>query len=240
MLKTFPIDFIRQTLEQKLAMEHTRDTDLFGGKDQVNIFSFYEQLKSQEEVDRFVQNYRELTKQQNKSGLILNGVLVAPENPTITNLYSSTIIPMAWTCSMRTILENRDQSIVTINNLIDKLKGKKVDIAQLNCTDENGNKYAEPFMVGTIGQTDNDPFIKDGDFIGEVATMSAYYVVDRLNQLKAKGIYLEQGQNRRWNLYVEHEGKIKVVQLYPEHHPVKLLHDKRFRFVVWQIKNSGV
>ena len=94
MLRTFPIDFIRQAFEQKLFEEHNKDLNLFGGKNQVNIFSFYEQLKSQDEVDRFVKNYRDLSEQQNRTGLILNGVIVAPENPTITNLYSSLIIPL--------------------------------------------------------------------------------------------------------------------------------------------------
>ena len=32
MLKTFPIDFIRQTFEQKLLYEHLKDTNFFGGK----------------------------------------------------------------------------------------------------------------------------------------------------------------------------------------------------------------
>ena len=84
MLRTFPIDFIRQTFEQKLLQEHNKDLTLYGGKNQVNIFSFYEQLKTQEEVDRFVKNFRDLSEQQNKTGLILNGVLVSPENPSIT------------------------------------------------------------------------------------------------------------------------------------------------------------
>ena len=170
MLKIFPIDFIRQAFEQKLLEEHKKDVNFFGGKDQVNIFSFYEQLKSQEQVDRFVENYRDLSDQQNRSGLILNGVIVAPENPTITNLYSSLIVPMSWTCSMRCLIENRDQAIWTINNLIEKLKGRKVDIAQLNCVDEQGKPYCEPFMVGTIGQNDGEPSLKDGDYIGTLST----------------------------------------------------------------------
>ena len=158
MLKIFPIDFIRQAFEQKLLKEHNNNQELFGGKDQVNIFSFYEQLKSQDEVDRFVENYRDLADQQNRSGLILNGVIVAPENPTITNLYSSLIIPMSFTCSMRCLIGNRDQAIWTINNLINKLKGRKVDIAQLNCVDEEGKKYTVP---GTYSM----PFMKSTEIM---------------------------------------------------------------------------
>lgn len=180
MLKTFPIDFIRQAFEQKLFEEHKKNPHLFGGKDQVNIFSFYEQLKTQDQVDRFVERYRDLSDQQNRSGLLLNGVLVAPENPTITNLYSSTIIPMTWTCSMRCMLADRDNGIITINNLIKELKGRKVDIAQLNCVDDLGNKYTEPFMVGTVGQGDGEPTLKNGDYIGDISNNTIMGLIHNL------------------------------------------------------------
>ena len=158
----FAIDFLRQIFEQKLLEEHIKDVNLFGGKDQVNIFSFYEQLKSQEQVDRFVETYRELDEQQNRTNLIMNGVILAPENPTITNLYSCEIIPMSWTCSMRVNIANRDQSQKTINNLIKVLKGRKVDIAEL----DTGAQTYVPFLVGTIGQNYGKPELKNGDYIG--------------------------------------------------------------------------
>ena len=85
MPKCFSLDFIRQAFEQKLLMEHIKNSNYYGGKSQVNIFSYYEQLKTQEEIDRYVEYYRELVDQQNRTGLILNGVIQAPENPTITN-----------------------------------------------------------------------------------------------------------------------------------------------------------
>lgn len=206
MLKTFPIDFIRQTLEQKLLYEHLKDTNFFGGKEQVNILSFYEQLKSQDEVDRFVETYRDLANQQNRSGLILNGVVVAPENPSITNLYSSLIIPMSFTCSLRCMLENRDQAIITINNLIEKLKGRKVDIAQLNCIDENGKPYSTPFAVGTIGQGDGTPTLKHGDYIGNLENASDLDNV--LGELLDQGLEVEEGAY--W-FYCQNNNVLKVV-----------------------------
>lgn len=205
MLKIFPIDFIRQAFEQKLLEEHKKDVNFYGGKEQVNIFSFYEQLKSQEQVDRFVENYRDLADQQNRSGLILNGVIVAPENPTITNLYSSLIVPMSFTCSMRCLVGNRDQAIWTINNLIEKLKGRKVDIAQLNCVDEEGKKYSEPFMVGTIGQNDGEPKLKNGDYIGSVSINN-----DILGNLLSYFDALELSNNETSYIYCENDNKIKV------------------------------
>lgn len=206
MLKTFPIDFIRQAFEQKLFEEHQKNYELFGGKNQVNIFSFYEQLKNQEQVDRFVETFRDLSDQQNRTGIILNGVLVAPENPTITNLYSSLIIPMTWTCSLRCLLENRDQGIVTINNLIEQLKGKKVDIAQLNCVDENHTKYTVPFMVGTIGQGEPEPTLKNGDYVGSVNSDND--VSNLLVALREKGVNVDNASL----LYCEHDGVLKVAK----------------------------
>ena len=86
-MKGFSIDFIRQVIEQKLLEEHIKEpTKYFGGKGQVNLFSFYEQLQKEDEVNRFVEVYRDLTEQQNRTGLIMNGTIIAPENPTITNL----------------------------------------------------------------------------------------------------------------------------------------------------------
>lgn len=207
MLKIFPIDFIRQAFEQKLLKEHNDNQELFGGKDQVNIFSFYEQLKNQDEVDRFVENYRDLADQQNRSGLILNGVIVAPENPTITNLYSSLIIPMSFTCSMRCLIGNRDQAIWTINNLINKLKGRKVDIAQLNCIDEEDKKYSVPFMVETIGHNDNEPTLKNGDYIGTLANANA--AGERIAEYILKGVIFNSSKDY-W-FYCQHNNKLKVV-----------------------------
>ena len=207
MLKIFPIDFIRQAFEQKLLNEHNNNQELFGGKDQVNIFSFYEQLKNQDEVDRFVENYRDLADQQNRSGLILNGVIVAPENPTITNLYSSLIIPMSFTCSMRCLIGNRDQAIWTINNLINKLKGRKVDIAQLNCIDEEGKKYSVPFMVETIGHNDFAPILKNGDYVGTLANANA--ANDRITEYTQKSVIFDNSKDY-W-FYCQHNNKLKVI-----------------------------
>ena len=147
-MKNFAIDFIRQTIEQTLLEEHLRNPMLFGGKDQVALTSFYEQLQNQEQVDRFVEVYRDLADQQNRTGLILNGVLVSSENPTITNIRNSLIIPMTWTCSFRCTLENRDTALETIHNMISILKGRKVDIAEALDT-------GELFKVGTFGNVNN-------------------------------------------------------------------------------------
>lgn len=207
MLNCFPIEFVRVALQQKLLEQHIEHSTFFGGDNQVNIMSFYEQLKSQDEVNRFVENYRQLTDQQNRMGLILNGCILSPENPTITNLYSSLIVPMTWTCSLRCVLENRDQAITTISNLIDKLKGKKVDIAQLMTRDEQGRFIYVPFMVGTISQGVNGLELKDGDYIGQVQNISG--VSTLISNLQSQGVFLNL---RDIYLYVKYGDRIRVVK----------------------------
>lgn len=209
MLKIFPIDFIRQAIEQELLKEHIKNPNYFGGKNQVNLFSFYEQLKSQDEVDRFVENYRELSEQQNRTGLILNGVLVSPENPSITNLYSSLIIPMTFTCSFRCMLENRDQAIETINNLIEELKGRKVDMAQLKCTDLNGKTCYKPFVVGTIGDNDGAPQLKNGDYIGDFDNLAN--ITTKINNLLSNGVGIDY--DTLDYLYCKYQNKLQVLKV---------------------------
>lgn len=186
MIHGFPIDFVRQALEQTLLEQHKSNPDLFGGKDQVNIFSLYEQLAKGDDIDRYAENFREITDQQNKTDLILNGVLLAPTNPTITNLYSCTNIPMEWVCSLRCTLENRDQALETLNNLIEELKGSKVDIAELKCVSEEYGTAYKPFVVGTIGHNEGKPEVKIGDYLGEIPVE---YVGDRLTYFDSIGLY---------------------------------------------------
>ena len=177
MTKTFPIDFVRQVIEQTLLEEHIKNNKYYGGKNQVNLFSFYEQLQKDDEVDRYVNCYRDLVDQQNRTGLIMNGTIIAPENPTITNLYQCLIIPMSFTCSFRVKLGNRDSAIETINNLIETLKGRKCDIAEF----DNG----ELFKVGTIAnENDGAPSTHNGDFIGTYYSPSEISLTTQINTIK--------------------------------------------------------
>lgn len=190
MLKSLPLTFVQQALEQTLLEEHIKNNHYFGGKDQISLVSFYEQLKTQNEIDRFVETVRDLNDQQNRTGLIGNGVLLSPENPTITNLYSSTIIPFTWTCSVRTTLGNRDAMVETLQNLIEKLKGRKCDIAQLECEDFEGKQVPSLFKVGTLGQNNGTPITKSGDYIGAVSYNQdlTTRINSLLSSLSSKGI----------------------------------------------------
>lgn len=179
MIQVFPIEFIRELIRQTLLREKIKDIHLVGGDDEINIFSFYEQVASQDDVDRYVENYRELTKQQNRSSLIGNGVIVCPSAPSITNLYSSTIIPMDWSLMVRSTLANRDSLVATFNNLIETLNGRAHDFALLKCNDENGKDYYVPFVLPRLGndkgtslEQASAPRIKSGMYIGDFTTQT--------------------------------------------------------------------
>ena len=161
MAQAFEIDFIRQIIIQTLQKEHINNPSKYIGSDnQIRLTSFYEHLASDEEVDRYVETVRDLTNQQNRTGLIANGVIVAPSNPTITNLNQCTIIPLEFSLNFRCTLADRDIVKESLNNMVSILKGRKHDIAEF----DNG----QLFLVGTIGNNSvGAPQIRNGDFIGK-------------------------------------------------------------------------
>ena len=205
MLKNFPIDFVRQIIEQTLYEEHLLNINYYGGKNQVSLMSFYEQLQKEDEVNRYVEVYRDLTEQQNRTGLIMNGTIIAPENPTITNLYQCLIIPMSFTCSFRVKLGNRDTALETINNLIATLKGRKCDIAEFS----NGRLM----KVGTIAnEIDGNPTTKSGDYIGDWDDDFAIdqYIGDEIKpDLQDKGIYFQESNTTYY--YVTKRSTLEMV-----------------------------
>ena len=180
MIKVMPIDFIRQVIEQTLEEEHYKEpSKYYGGKNQVNLFSFYEQVVEDEEVNRFVEVYNDLVEQQNRTGLIMNGVIIAPENPQIMNVHIHEIIPMSFTTNFRVQLKNRDMAIATLNNLFDKLKGRKRDIAMF----ENGKLL----VVNTVANNVlGAPIMENGSFIGSVSSLEniSTSITTLLNSIK--------------------------------------------------------
>ena len=166
-MKTMAIDFVRQVLDQTLLIEHMKNLTYFGGRNQVNIFSFYEQVEQGYEVDRYNETYDELVKQQNRSGLILNGVLIAPETPQIMNVHSHDIVPMNFNLGFRLKIKDRDSSIETLDNLCRVLKGRKRDVACF--------KDGKLLMVGTMANNVlGEPQINKGDFLGLFNSASDY------------------------------------------------------------------
>ena len=177
-MKTVAIEFVRQVLEQTLYEEHLKNGSYCGGKDQVGLFSFYEQLAEGEEVDRFIKNYGDLISQQNRSSLILNGVITAPENPQIINIHTHDIRPLEFRVGFRLNVLNRDMAIDTIENMFSVLKGRKRDVALF----ESGKL----FMLGTIANNvKGKAELYRGDFIGTISSLQDVdtSVRDKINEI---------------------------------------------------------
>ena len=211
-MKTMALDFVRQAIEQTLEEEHNKNLNLFGGKNQVNLMSFYEQLVEDYEVDRFTEIYRDLVDQQNRTGLIMNGTIVAPENPQIMNINSSLIVPLTFNCSFRVMLKDRDIAIETINNLFDIMRGRHFDIA---CFDSG-----KLLKVGTIAnQVLGNPYVRFGDFIGIVNTSDLQTSVNAIfTSLTALGISHETWDIETTYYLIENtSGALqKIVYIYDE------------------------
>ena len=197
MIKVFQIEFVRQALETKLS-SFISNTELFNSDDIV-LVSFYENLKSDDEVKRYVELYRTIVDEQNITGKIGYAILAVTDNPSITNLRTTFVSPFEWSCNMRCSLENRDKMTATIYQLIDELKGRKVDIAQLDT--------GKLLVVGTI-----DDEIKNYDYVGDVD--SATYAVDIVNliaSITANGT-TETASDLEY-LYANCNGVIKLYRL---------------------------
>ena len=214
MPKAFEIDFVRQIIVQTLKEEFVKaPTEYFGNENQVRLTSFYEHLASDEEVNRYVETVRDLINQQNRTGLIANGTILAPENPTITNLNQCTIIPLSFSINFRCTLANRDKVKVSLDNVVKILKGRKFDVAEF----DNG----QLFKVGTLGNNSiGVPLIRNGDFIGVInipfgETLSSM-VNSKLTELKNKGFVFEQELNEQTTCYLYGQLGEKLIVIYGE------------------------
>lgn len=198
-MQTFPIDYVRQLIEQTLQEEHIKDNKYFGGPNQVGLFSFYEHLVSEDEVNRYVEKYRDLSNQQNRTGLIMNGVILAPENPNITNIHSVYISPFTFTLQFRVKLNNRDEALETLNHLISVLRGRKHDIAELSS--------GKLFKVGTIANNVlGSPVVKNGDYIGTIGYNQTLIagITAKLNALAALDTAITYTDSYPQYLYYTH------------------------------------
>jgi len=205
--KNMPIDFVREIIEKELLYAHLEDDKYIGGKNQINLFSFYEQVKNQDEVNRYVETFRDLTKQANRSHLISNGVLLAPENPTITNLYSHLIIPLTFTAAFRQTLEDRDLMIATFNNLFERLKGKSVNVAEMG---DNSLFYLP--KIGNKKDSYGMMIPQNGIYLGDLGQYP-FYTIYRLIQKS----YTQQNQLKD-NVYY-YLGTVADIKAYYENQP---------------------
>ena len=138
----FPIDYVRGALE--FALFKNRDSTEYFSDDDIKFFTFYEHLASEDEVNRYVETYKQLVEQQNKTGLIGSGIISATSTTSIVNNKQVFACTFEWTCTIRCPIGDRDKMLGTLYKVFEELRGRKTDIACL----DNGKLQA----VGTIGK----------------------------------------------------------------------------------------
>ena len=197
MLKVMQIDFVRSVLETKLK-SFASGTQFFNNTD-IKLFSFYEQLTQDDEVNRYVELYNDLVKQQNKQDLVGFGIVTTTDTPSITNLKKGFVSPFEWGCTIRCTLGNRDKMIATIYKIIEDYKGKKQDVAQLN----NGKLVVVGTPTNRFTLT-----IEDYDFIGQVTSSPSSEIATILSGFASNyGI-----TNNATLVYVEYQGKLQLYE----------------------------
>lgn len=197
MLKVMQIDFVRSVLESKLK-SFASGEQFFNDTD-IKLFSFYEQLTQDNEVDRYVELYNDLVLQQNKMDLVGFGIVTTTDTPSITNLKKGFVSPFEWSCTIRCTLKNRDKMIATIYKIIEDYKGKKQDIAQLN----NGKLVPVGTPTNRITLT-----VEDYDFIGEITSSPSTEIATILSDLETNyGI-----TNNATVVYVEYDGELQLYE----------------------------
>lgn len=187
--KTFQLDFIRAIVDYKLSFN---DNETYFSNNELKNFSFYEHITTDTAANRYVQTIQDLTKQLNRTQYNGLGVFSINQTPSITNLYDAFISPFEFTYVIRCQLKDRDKMVDTLYHLIDELKGRKVDVAQLDT--------GVLFPVGTITNE-----VKVGDFVGEITLTIS--IDNLLTALGNKGITIPTWENEDY-LYAEENGKL--------------------------------
>lgn len=205
MQQVFPIDYVRSALEFAF-FKNRGNADYFNDED-IKLFTFYEHLASDEEVNRYVEKYQDLVEQQNKQQLIGSGILSATTTTSLINNKQVFISPFEWACTIRCTLGNRDKMLATLYKAFEELRGRKTDIA---CMD-NGKLQA----VGTIGNS-NDYYIHDYDYIGRFSEdiLTNQLIINRVNSVTAQGStnyypYIVD-KTKSLTVFLEHKGKLEL------------------------------
>lgn len=163
MIKTFQIEYVRAVLNYLL--KKNRLSDDYFDDDDIAIFSFYEHLATDEEINRYKEFYTQLIYEQNRQDTIGIGVLSITDSPNIINTKQKFISPFEWGSIIRCNLANRDKMLETLYYLISQAKGKCFDVAQF----DNGKLY----VVGTIAQANGVNYVDSGDYVGTISTTLA-------------------------------------------------------------------
>lgn len=200
MIKTFEIDFVRALFDRE-----------FGNTEEYKFASFYEPLKDIKDIQTYHALYTDIIEELNQTDYKGIGVVSTTSSPSITSIKNAFISPFEFNVSLRTKSSERDKTIVKTYEVIEKLKGRKSEFAQL----ELNGEIVDIIKLGVLWQEDNK--LRDYDFVGE-------WDIDEIssglrNELKNKQIEVENG--KEYILYVLDKDHEKLVGINANNRSVK-------------------
>lgn len=148
MIKTFEIEFVNKALEKAL-----NDNDY-------KVVSFYEPLNELKDVAFYQALYQDIIEELNETKFKAIGVVATTKSPTITSIKKSFISPFEFGVNLRTKALYRDEVVQKVYEVIDQLKGRKIELVQL-IKDE---QLVNIVPVGVLLQESEE--LKSGDFVG--------------------------------------------------------------------------
>jgi hypothetical protein len=124
MMEVYEIDLVRALFANKL-----NDPTIF-------LASFYEQIQDQEQISRYVDTIKDLIALQNRekseSTYKAMGIVAQAGDSEILNIKTNYVVPTNYSVRLDIELTDRDYVLAKIKALINDLRGRKFELAQLD------------------------------------------------------------------------------------------------------------
>jgi hypothetical protein len=122
-MATYDIDLLRAVFVDKL-----NDSSIF-------LASFYEQIQEPDQIERYVENIKELlalqNREQEKSNYKAMGIIAQSGNAEIINIKTNYVSPLEYQARFEIELSDRDYVLGKLKTLIDDLRGRKFEVVLL-------------------------------------------------------------------------------------------------------------
>lgn len=194
-MATYDIDLLRAVFVDKL-----NDSSIF-------LASFYEQIQEPDQIERYVENIKELlalqNREQEKSNYKAMGIIAQSGNAEIINIKTNYVSPLEYQARFEIELSDRDYVLGKLKTLIDDLRGRKFDLALL--TNGEIKVIANPTFNLTTNKRNLDRnfllFSPSTAYDPTLGANNATFATDILNQYTVTN-------DITWTLYMIQSGKL--------------------------------
>lgn len=185
------------------------DEDIF-------IASFYENLESNEVLDRYEKKIYDLVYDQNKAQYKARGVVYQIGEADIVNIKSRYMCPFTYGLRLDVSMEDRDYVNAKVINAIENIKGRKFDVV----IGEHGDYYITKTPVLTTAghhnmHLDDNIYMLQEDSNGTIASNNTWAWMIT-NWFGEEGFYTAPfglPDSRDYDVYVEEDGSLYRVKI---------------------------